>query len=142
MLHPMIIEEIKELKTGSTELRNFGLVVGGVFTAIGVILWLGHSAYFGWGLWVGLLLIVSGVALPRALKYLYIGWMSLAIVLGLIVSTLLLTVFFFFVLTPIGLAARIVGKDFLRRKLDAKTPSYWIRRPGGVKTKVEYEQQF
>ena len=138
----MIIEEIKQLKTGPTELRKFGWVVGGVFAALGIFLWLRHSSHFGWVLGVGLLLLSCGALVPRALKYVYLGWMSLAIVLGLIVSTLLLTVFFFLVLTPIGLAARMVGKDFLRRKPDAKASSFWIRRPAGIKSKVQYEQQF
>ena len=35
---------------------------------------------------------------------------------------------FFFVVTPIGLMMRIIGKDLLRKKYDKKIESYWIDR--------------
>jgi len=90
----------------------------------------------------GLLLLVFGATLPRALKHVYIGWMALAIVLGFFVSNVLLTLFFFLVITPIGLAARCFGNDFLRLKLDRSAPSYWIRRPPRQKSPADYERQF
>ena len=87
--------------------------------------------------------MVFGLALPKALKWVYIAWMSLALVLGLLVSTLLLTVFFYLVVTPTGLIARLLGKDFLHRKRNPKAQSYWIpkERPVGNQ-KERYEQQF
>jgi hypothetical protein len=39
-----------------------------------------------------------------------------------------LTLVFFLVFTPIGLISRALGKDFLYRGCDPKTPSYWIIR--------------
>jgi len=46
----------------------------------------------------------------------------------MIVSTMLLTVFFYLVVTPIGLATRCFGKVFLGLNLDAKANSYWLVR--------------
>jgi hypothetical protein len=45
-------------------------------------------------------------------------------------------------MTPIGLCARICGKDFLSVTLSKNAPSYWISRtkPGGDKR--SYENQF
>jgi len=108
----MIREEIKQLKTGTRELRNFGLLVGVVFAALGLLFWLRGKAHYPYFLVPSILLLLFGAAFPTALKYVYIAWMSLAIVLGFIVSTLILTLFFVFVITPIGLAARILGKVF------------------------------
>src|SRR5437016_945378 len=139
----MILQDIKELKTGSRELRKFGLLVGGVFSALGLLWWARGRSYFAWPLVPGVLLVAFGAALPRALKYIYLGWMSLAVVLGFVVSNVLLTVFFFLVIAPVGLAARLVGKDFLRLKLDRETATYWIRREAkGPKASAEYERQF
>ena len=139
----MILKDIKELKTTHRDLRKFGLLVGAVFTVLGLIWWARGKPHFPWFLAPGLVLLAFGLAWPRALKYVYIAWMSLAIVLGFVVSTVLLTFFFFLVITPIGLLARLVGKDFLGLKLDRQAPTYWLhRQPKTPKTPADYERQF
>jgi polyferredoxin len=139
----MIAKDIKELKTTSRDLRKFGLLVGGVFVVLGLIWWARGKPYFAWALAPGAVLLAHGLIWPRALKYVYIVWMSLAIVLGYIVSTVLLTIFFFLVITPIGLIARLAGKDFLSLKLNRQAPTYWLAREGkSPKTPADYERQF
>lgn len=137
----MIRQDIKELKRGPGELRKFGLLVGGVFCLLGLVLWARGRTHLPF-LIPGGLLVVLGAAWPRALKPVYLPWMMLAIVLGFLVSHALLTVFFFLVITPIGLVARAMGKDFLRLKIDRAAPSYWIARAPGEKSKADYERQF
>src|SRR5438874_12854631 len=111
----MIRDEIKNLKSSPGDLRKFGLTVGSVFLLLGLwFAWRGKSI-FPWLLAPGAGLLLLGAAVPRALKSVYIGWMTFALVLGLIVSTTLLTLFYYLVLTPIGLIARLAGKDFLNR---------------------------
>jgi hypothetical protein len=138
-----IVKEIKELKTGGSELRKFGLTVGGVFLAVGALWWLRHKPYYSWGFAAGALLVFPGLVRPGLLRWIYIAWMTAGFVLGSAVSTLLLTIFFYFVITPVGWLAKCFGEDFLNRKLEPAAPSYWIPRdlskPGA---KSEYEQQF
>ena len=139
----MIAKDIKELKTTNRDLRKFGLLVGGVFTVLGLIWWARGKPHFPWFLAPGLVLLAFGLAWPWALKYVYIAWMSLAIVLSFVVSTVLLTFFFFLVITPTGLVARLVGKDFLGLKLDRQAPTYWLpRQPKTPKSPADYERQF
>lgn len=138
----MIRDEIKQLKTGGRELRKFGLLVGGVFALLGVILLLRHRPAAPYFLIAGALLILPGLIAPRILKHIYIVWMSLAIVLGFIVSGILLILFFLLVITPIGWAARCLGNDFLNLKLDRPAASYWMPRERKPKTPAEYERQF
>ena len=138
----MIREEIKKLKRGERELRKFGWLVGGVLIALSILMWLRHKTYFPYFLAPGVLLIGSGFLFPKALKQVYIAWMSAAIVLGFVVSNIILALFFFLMITPIGLTARLLGKDFLRLKIDREAPTYWIRREQIAKTPAEYEQQF
>src|SRR5436309_1127614 len=109
----MIVAEIKQLKTGPRDLRKFGLTVGGVLLLLGIWFLFRHKAHYPWFVYPGCVLMALGLALPGSLKHLYIGWMTLALILGFIVSTVLLTGFFYVVMTPIGLAARCFGKDFL-----------------------------
>jgi polyferredoxin len=69
--------------------------------------------------------------------------MTLGLALGLVVSTTLLTLFFFLVITPIGWIARLAGQDFLSLKLNPKAPSYWLKRPAGNPPQAaDYERQF
>ena len=139
----MIREEIRQLKTGTRELRNFGLLVGAVFAALGLLFLLRGKAHYPYFLVPGILLLLFGAAFPRALKHFYVAWMSFAIVLGLIVSTVILTLFFILVITPIGLAARLLGKDFLRLKLEPRGSTYWIsRKSRPPRSPAEYGQQF
>ena len=137
-----IRDDIKQLKTGDSELRKFGLLVGGVFAAFGVIVLLRHKAHYPYFLWPGLALALLGAVLPRVLKYIYVAWMSVAFVLGFVIAHLILGVFFLLVITPIGLAARICGKDFLKLKLDRRAASYWIPRERRAKSPADYERQF
>src|SRR2546430_459038 len=139
----MIRQDLKELKTDDRQLRKFGLLVGGVVAVLGLLLWLRGKPHFLWPLASGTTLMALGLAWPRGLKQIYVAWMTLAIVLGFVVSTLLLTVFFFLIVTPVGLVARLLGKDFLRLKLDREAKTYWISREGkGPKAPAEYERQF
>jgi hypothetical protein len=137
----MVLREIKELKTGPRELRKFGLLVGAVFAILGLLFWIRGKAHYPWFLVPGVVLVLFGTTFSRALKPVYIVWMSLAIVLGFVVSNVLLIIFFFVVITPMGLAARLFGKDFLRLKLDRSASSYWIPRTA-TRGKLDYERQF
>lgn len=138
-----IRQDLQDLKTGPRELRNFGLLVGGLLFAFGLLALLRHKPYHVLLLGPGGTLLLLGILLPSALKHVYLVWMAVAFVLGFIVSHLILAAFFFLVVTPVALASRIARKDFLRLKLDGTADTYWIPRikPKGTK-RERYEQQF
>jgi hypothetical protein len=139
----MLREEIKQLKTGPSDLRKFGLTVGGALSLLGIWFLFRHKAHYPYFVYPGLLLLVLGLVLPKSLKQVYVGWMAVAFFLGLLVSTVLLTLFFYLVVTPLGLAARCVGKDFLKRRWDAKATTYWLPRDHTKpRPPPEYEHQF
>ena len=137
-----IREDIKQLKTSDRDLRKFGLMVGGVFAVLGALFLWRHKAHYPYFLWPGVVLVVIGTILPRALKWIYIAWMSVAFVLGFVMAHVILTLLFLLVITPIGLVARLVGKDFLSLKLDRAAKSYWIPRESKSKSATDYERQF
>ena len=138
----MIREELKQLSTGPRELRKFGLMVGGVFVLLGAWFTWRHKPWGVWFLGIGGLLILGGGLFPKSLKQIYIGWMAMAFVMGIIVSTMLLTLFFYLVITPVGMVARLFGKDFLNRRINREMGSYWLLRPASPKTPTDYERQF
>ena len=138
----MIREEIRKLRTGKSDLRKFGLTVGGVFTAVGLFLLVRHGKFAPLFIGLGLALVISGLVIPTLLKQIYIGWMSVAIVLGNVVSRLILTLFFILIITPVALTARLLGKQFLELELDRDSASYWKVRQTESGPLAKYEQQF
>jgi hypothetical protein len=127
----------------SRELRRFGLVVGGVAIAL-VLLKLArhHGGRPVWAIGAaGALLFLTGALAPRALRPIHAGWMWLAALLGWINTRLLLGLFFFAVLTPLALLARLFGHDPLRRRRAPAAASYWIARAAADEPD-RYKRQF
>ena len=109
----MLKLEIKNINTDLNELKKFGKTVGAVFSAIGLFLFLYHKMQFGFYIGgLGILLVLLGFIFPRSLKNPYKIWMTLALVMGFFMSRLILTILFYFVVTPIGLLAKMFRKDF------------------------------
>ena len=136
----MILDEIKNIKSTRRDLRNFGLVVGGVLLAIGtLLLWRGRpsAAYLGG---IGAALVILGLIAPSLLKPLQIPWMALSVVMGWVMTRLILGGLYYLGFTPISLIARISGKRFLDHGGDGG--SYWNRRDGGEVKPRDIEKQF
>lgn len=110
-------------------LRGFGLTVGGVFLAIGLwpVVWSGTDPRI-WALAIGSVLVLFGGMLPRALEPVYRGWMALGHVLGWINTRIILGMFFFGILTPLAVIARMIGKDFMGVKTSPDAPTYRVWR--------------
>jgi hypothetical protein len=134
--------DLEKLKTGDRELRKFGLTVGCVFIFLGVLFLLRQKSSYPIFFGAGAALSIFGVIWPRVLKYIYIAWMALAFTLGFVMSNMILTLFFFMVVTPIGLLARLFGKDFLAREWNKSASSYWIQCPRQMRNAKSYERQF
>ncbi len=106
--------------------RNFGLIVGGVFTLLGVW-WLYREKFPTVSrvtLTLGLTLMVLGLIFPRLLVYPNRAWMMLAEVLAFISTRIILGLVFFLIVTPIGVVKRVSGWDPLKRRSGSR-PSYW-----------------
>jgi hypothetical protein len=56
--------------------------------------------------------------------------------LGKIISPLVMGIIFFFVVTPIGVLMRFLGKDILNLKFNKNDKSYWIQK-SDVKSKMK-----
>lgn len=138
----MLIDDIKNIKGSKKDLRKFGLTIGIVLLILAALLfWFNKPTYPYFG-GVGLFLILSGLLFPVILKPLNKIWMTLAIILGWIMTRVILTILFYLVLTPIGFLAKIFGKDFLDLKLDTNVNTYWIKRESKKKDAIDYERQF
>lgn len=139
----MIFADLRRLDTSPRALRKFGLMVGGVFLALALLLWWRQRAWWLWLAVPGGMLVAVGAVLPATLRWVYLAWMGLALVLGTVMSTVLLTLLFYLAVTPIGWLARFRGKDFLRRRIEPGSASYWLKRDRSVRRdRTFYERQF
>ena len=86
--------------------------------------------------------LVLGLALPMALKPFQLAWMTLAILMGWVMTRLILFVLFYLVFTPVGLIARLFGKKFFPTSFDTSADSYWITRERVVTETSDYEKQY
>lgn len=138
----MIIEAIKNIKSEKKELRKFGITVGIVLGLLGgSFLWRTKDYYFYFFI-LSTAFLFFALVLPALLKPIQKIWMTLAILIGWLVTRVILGVLFYLIITPIGLLARLFGKDFLDTKFDKDADSYWILRKALRFDKRNYEKQF
>lgn len=123
-----IREELIQLDRSAKKIRNFGILIGVMLLLIALWFWFNSEYPFLPVLLTvpAFLLIALALLFPDVLNRVYIYWMGLAFTLGWVVSRLLLTLIFYLILTPVGLLARILGKDFLDSDFSKKKESYWI----------------
>jgi hypothetical protein len=138
----MLIEEIRNIKSTKKDLRNFGFAVGAVLLIIGGLLFWKERPSYPYFLGIGAFLIVSGLIFPALLKPLQKAWMTLAVILGWIMTRVILSILYYLVVTPIGVIAKLTGTRFLELKYNKEAKSYWnIREEKDVEPK-SYEKQF
>ena len=126
------------------ELHGFRLVALGVLCVLAVILYTVRHVSLPWCLGVagaGVLIWGSGLVSMSLTRWIYVGLMAVTLPIGLAVSFVVMTVFFFGLLTPVGLVFRLIGRDVLNRRYDAKASTYWLPHTQ-VRDSERYFQQF
>lgn len=135
---------IEKVDTSHEAVKKTGkafLIAGCIF---GTIFFLSHSHISGWSGWnwqqgfesnVWKWFLGSGVGLfglghlaYPVMKPIHLVWMRLSQVLGWISTHVILTIFFYLIVTPTGLLMRLLGKDLLDQKIDKAAKSYWVKR--------------
>jgi len=135
----MAIELIKSIKSAKKELRKFGLSIGIALGLLGGLFFLRQKDYyFYFFVFSGVFLLLS-LVMPTKLEPLQKIWMGLAVVIGWLISRIILVLLLYLVVTPIGILARMFGKDFLNNKIDLTAQSYWIDRVPKIEN---YENQY
>jgi len=137
-----ISEEYQALDRSPAALRRFGLTIGTVLLLVGVFLaWRVRAT--GWPMvFAGSGIVLLGLIAPRTLKFLHRAWMTLALLMGWIMTNVIVTIVFFLIVTPIGLLQRFFGKKTLELSFRSGTDSYWEMRERQQPDPSEYERQF
>jgi len=119
-----------EVKLGSD--RSFGLVFAALFAVVALApLRHGHDVRL-WALGLAAVFAAAALAAPSVLRPLNLLWFRFGMLLHHVVTPVVMGLLFFAVVTPVGVAMRLTGKDPLRLRRDGSAASYWIlRQPPG-----------
>ncbi|MGM0577605.1 MAG: SxtJ family membrane protein [Myxococcota bacterium] len=132
--------------------RDAGVPEARRFAALLVVALAGWAAWGAWrpgdawttpevaALAVASALVVLAVAAPRTLLVPRRLWIGLGEVLGRVTTPIVLSLFYFAVLTPTGLARRLLGGDPMGRR--GRRTSYWRGRDSDPRGRERYEQPF
>jgi hypothetical protein len=106
------------------QLRQFGVIC---LIALPALAWLwggGTTVVMTFAL-AGLLLAVAGMAVPTALKPVFLALTIVATPIGMVIGELAMLTIYFGVFVPFGLVFRLAKRDSLQLRLDRDKESYW-----------------
>ena len=123
--------------------REFGFIVGGVLILLSAW-WIYRGKFHSVApitLPLGCVLMLLGLAFPRALVYPNKAWMTLAEALAFVSTRIILAFVFFVIVTPIGFVKRVSGWDPLHRRAE-RSDSYWKPYSERQRDPRDYEKMF
>lgn len=124
------------------ELKKFGWLVGSIFGLISFYLFKKENPIWPYISFLSLFLLIFGTLAPKTLKYIFIFWMKLAVLMGTIMTTLILTCCYYLVFTPISFFIR--KKDPLNQKWEPQAvhTTYWTPVNNKSNQPQTYEKQY
>jgi hypothetical protein len=132
------------LKPSDKQLRSFGLVglimcvlIGGVLVGLKKIPIMAFIIFLIAGI---LLLVLSRISL-KSIRYVYLALILVTFPIGWIFSHVVMALFYYGVITPIGIFFRLTKRDPLSRKYAPAADTYWIKYTR-KRTAKSYFRQF
>ena len=86
-----------------------------------------------WSTALSSIFLIITIIRPNILTIFNKLWTKFGLLLGKVISPIIISLIFFFIITPIGLYFKVFRKDILNLKIIKKNSSYWINR----KNKIE-----
>lgn len=109
-------------KIETKKIRRNAVIGGVILFAIATLhLVKGHTGFYRFLYSLSCFLFIVGGFFPKRFK-------QITDVIGNLITAIILSIIFFIVITPMGVAMRIFGKDALDRNIDRNRDSYWIDR--------------
>ncbi len=127
-LIPGADEDDRGTRPSRTELRTFGLMVGGLVAGIfGLLLpMLRNRAEPIWPWIIGAAFAVPAMVRPELLAAVHRTWTRIGLALGWINNRVILTILFFAVIAPMGLIMRAMGKNPMARRFEPQASTYRV----------------
>jgi len=113
------------------KLRDFGLIALVASIVLSLVLYFFKHVAIHWIfiiLGAGALIFISSLISAKLTRLIYLGLTYLTFPIGYVLSFVIMSIFYFLIITPVGIVFRISGKDPLHRKYDKAAKSYWLKR--------------
>jgi hypothetical protein len=116
---------IKFTEISNRDIKKFRIILS-LIMLISIVFISDTAAQFS----LGVLVIIFNLLyyMNTSFKYLYLCWINLGVTLGIINSTIIFTIMYFLVFTPLGLFFRVINRDILQKKKITTSKTYWINR--------------
>ena len=114
-----------EIKISSN--KSFGIVFAIVFFLIGLWPIIESNDIRIWSLILSVIFLILGLMNSSILTPLNKIWFRFGIFLGNFIAPVVMGIIFFFVVTPIWLIMRLLGRDLIKLKKNNEN-SYWIEK--------------
>ncbi len=133
---------IERVDASRTNVRKFGFLFGGISLALAAYMIVRGNGAWVWAVAAAAAFAAGGAAGYPLLKPAYTVWMLFAFALGWINTRVILGVFFYLVMTPLGIILRLTGKDLLDESIDKNAATYWIKRERSAFDRKRLERLF
>jgi hypothetical protein len=122
--------------------RSFGFFFSALFTTSSIYCWVNTfiPAFLFFTTFTLVTFLVTVIS-PSSLLPFNKLWMVLGLLIGKVVSPIVLGAVFFFLITPVGIAMRLSGRDELQLKLHEKGSCWKNRAPAGPEP-ASFKNQF
>ena len=128
LANPFARFEAKRRSATVSDLRNFGVFVGGAIAGLfGLLIpWLRHGRTPMWPRVVAASLVAAATLLPGLLRYPYVIWTAIGQALGWINSQIVLNLIFVLVFIPAAFIGRLAKWDPMKQGFAPEQASYRI----------------
>ena len=135
-------EAAEKARTELRDARRFALVLTAVLAVLaGVAYFLGHPTRAAVCAALGGAVVLAALLAPAIWRIVFRLWMKVAGALGRLLSATALAISFYGVLTPAGLAKRLLGERPLDTAWKDGRASFWHDKPEGTFTVDRYRKQ-
>ena len=117
-----------KLKEKPIEWIKFTAVIGLVVNAVLWLLWWKEGLLMAVPVTAAVIAVsavITAVFRPFLFRGFYRRGMTVSFQIGQVIGKILLTIFFFLLVTPLGLILRLLGKDLLQLNQTPGTKTYW-----------------
>ena len=121
----------KPLAVSNRTLRQFAVLWMWFFSALACYKWFSSTNSVLVLLFVGLSVLLGplGLVRPQAIRFAFVGLVTVTYPLGWVVSNLLFALVFYGIFTPIGLVFKLIGRDVLSRRYRRAETTCWRKDP-------------
>jgi hypothetical protein len=117
-----------EYSPKKSDLTTFAFIWALILFVVGIYPWFAGGSLSSWALLLGLICILLRSIRPSLLLYPFLVWMKFGELTGKVISTCVLAIIFFLLITPTGFVFMMMRSDLLSKKVKKDSKSYFFQR--------------